>query len=139
MAKYIPQYLFDGLVANRMIADLANDRATFDKLIHDYAEKYPDEDIPSLVADIKSAATEGRAVIRSLIDAGLYGYEIDAIEDVMKVLEKAASLQKPIWRRMLENALFAVQPAPITDRVAKARDHLVAAGHLLKERAAPVR
>src|SRR5882672_2123442 len=40
MAKYIPQYLFDGLVANRMIADLANDRTAFDKLIHDYAEKY---------------------------------------------------------------------------------------------------
>jgi len=139
MAKYIPQYLFDGLVANRMIADLANDRAAFDKLIHDYAEKYPDEDIPDLVADIKAAATGGRSVIRSLIDAGLYGYESDAIEDMMKVLERAAALHKPIWRRMLENALFAVQPAPITDRVAKARDHLVAAGHLLKERAAPVR
>ena len=139
MAKYIPQYLFDGLVANRMIADLASDRAAFDMLIHDYAEKYPDEDIPDLVADIKSAAMAGRPVIQSLIDAGIYGYESDAIGDVMKVLEKAAALQKPMWRRMLENALFAVQPAPITDRIAKAREHLVAAGNVLKERAAPVR
>ena len=72
-------------------------------------------------------------------DAGIYGYESDAIGDMMKVLEKAAALQKPIWRRMLENALFAVQPAPIADRIAKAREHLVAAGNVLKERAAPVR
>jgi hypothetical protein len=139
MAKYIPQYLFDGLAVKHMITERGNSVEIFDKLIEDYAQKYPDENIDALRADVAAAAIEARRVVDGLIAARLYESEGDAVDDLMEVLEKAASLQKPMWRRMVENALFAVQPTPIVDRVARSREHLRAAQKVLRDRVAPAR
>jgi hypothetical protein len=139
MAKYIPQYLFDGLVVRWIASDLADAHEGFQALLRDYAEKYPDEDIDLLMSDIRSSAGDGLAVIKRLTDAGVYRYASDVLRDLTDVLEQAASLQKPMWRRMVENLLLNVQPKPIPDRVPKARAHVRAAGDVLQERATAVR
>ena len=139
MAKYIPQYLFDGLAVKYMITERANTPQVFDKLIDEYAQKYPDENIAALRADVAAAAREARNVVDALMTARLYPDEGEAVDGLMDVLEKAASLQKPMWRRMVENVLFAVQPTPIVDRVTRSREHLRAAQKVLRDRVAPAR
>ena len=140
MARYIPQHLFDGLVVQYLICDIANTPDVFDRLVAEYIKKYPDEVASDLVADIKTAANEGRYVIKTLVDApnSVYRTPVDALEGLRDVLTKAISLEKPIWRRMVENYFFKVQPTPIPDRVTKAKDHLVAAERALMQRMAPV-
>ena len=43
MARYIPQYLFDGLVVQYLLGDIARTPEFFDELLQDYGKKYPDE------------------------------------------------------------------------------------------------
>jgi hypothetical protein len=139
MARYIPQHLFDGLVVQYLICDIANTPDVFDKLASEYIKKYPDERACDLLADVTTAASEGRYVIRTLMDApnSMYRTPVDALEGLRDALTKAISLEKPIWRRMVENYFLNVQPGPIPDRVAKAKDHLIAAERVLMQRMAP--
>jgi hypothetical protein len=67
-----------------------------------------------------------------------YRDEAAVVEGLMDVLTKAAEVGKPMWRRVVENYFTNVQPTPIPDRVARAHEHLVAAGKVLAERAATV-
>ena len=53
MTRYIPQHLFDGLVVQYLICDIANTPDVFDRLANEYIKKYPDEVASDLVADIK--------------------------------------------------------------------------------------
>jgi hypothetical protein len=50
------------------------------------------------------------------------------------VLLKAAEQSKPMWRRMVENYFTNTRTAPIPDRAARARAHLIAAERLLMSR-----
>jgi hypothetical protein len=50
------------------------------------------------------------------------------------VLLKAAEQSKPMWRRMVENYFANTRTAPIPDRAARARAHLIAAERLLMSR-----
>ena len=76
MARYIPQHLFDGLVAYRLMADLAGSNELFDDLIRKYRHAYPDEDIALVIADVAVAAGEARRLVRVVADAP--GAEEDA-------------------------------------------------------------
>jgi hypothetical protein len=136
MARYIPQHLFDALVVKYLACDLANAHDEFDRLIADYRKKYPDDNYETLVADIEQAANEGRYVIRVLTDApnSTFRSPADVLEGLMDVFGKSIALEKPIWRRMVENYFFNVQPAPIPDRVQRAREHLTAAEKVLAQR-----
>jgi hypothetical protein len=139
MARYIPQHLFDGLVVKYLLCDVANTPDVFDKLIGEYLEKYPDERSTDLVADILAAANEGRYAIKVLIDApnSMYPTPADALEGMMDVLTKAIELEKPLWRRVLENYFLNMQATPIPDRVMRAKEHLIAAEKVLQQRMAP--
>ena len=136
MARYIPQYLFDGLVVQYLLGDIARTPEFFDELLQDYGKKYPDENPATLVADLHAAANEGRYVIRALVDAPNTAYRDEAavLEGLTDVFTRAATLEKPMWRRMVENYFLSVQPTPIPDRVAKAREHLIAAEKVLMAR-----
>ena len=57
-----------------------------------------------------------------------------AIESLTDVLLKAAEQSKPMWRRMVENYFTSTRTAPIPDRAARARAHLIAAERLLMNR-----
>jgi hypothetical protein len=139
MGRYIPQYLFDGLVVSRLASDLAGTHEEFDQRIEDYLQKYPDENGSVLVADLAVAADEARKVVAALLDAPHRPCRdaAAAIEGLLDVLSNAAEVGKPLWRRMVENYFTNPQPTPIPDRVAKARDHLIAAERLLAARTAP--
>jgi hypothetical protein len=139
MARYIPQHLFNGLVVKYLLCDTADTPDVFDKLAGDYLEKYPDERSTELVADVMIAANEGRYVIKVLMDApnSMYPTPVDALEGLMDVLSKAIALDKPLWRRVLENYFLNVQATPIPDRVLKAKEHLIAAEKVLQQRMAP--
>jgi hypothetical protein len=139
MARYIPQHLFDGLVVKYLLCDTANTPDVFDKLIGEYLEKYPDERSTDLVADILAAANEGRYAIQVVMDApnSMYPTPADALEGLMDVFTKAIELEKPLWRRVLENYFLNVQATPIPDRVMRAKEHLIAAEKVLQQRMAP--
>jgi len=145
MGRYIiPQYLFGGLVVSRLASELAGTHEEFDQRIEDYLQRYPDEDGSALIADLDVAADEARKVVVVLRAAdGPCADTAAAIEGLMDVLSKAAELGKPLRRRMVENFFTNAQPIPIPDRVAKAGEHLRAAGNLLAarsaERSEPVR
>jgi hypothetical protein len=87
---------------------------------------------------LAAAATEGRIIVKDLLRGPNPPYSDAAavIDGLMDALEKSADLGKPLWRRMVENYFTSVQPTPISDRVAKARQHLEAAGRLLAARMA---
>ncbi len=140
MAKYIPQHLFDGLVIKHLMCEIADTPDELDKLISAYRSKYPDESFEALQADILAAGKEGYYVIKVLMDApgSPYPAAIDALKAVMDAYAQSLSLEKPLWRRMVENYFMNVQPAPIADRVEKAKDHLVRAERLLMQRLEPV-
>jgi hypothetical protein len=138
MARYIPQHLFNGLVVKYLLCETANTPDAFDKLVGEYLEKYPDERPTDLVADILAAANEGRYVIKVLMDApnSMYPTPVDALEGLMDVFTKAIELEKPLWRRVLEDYFLNVQTTPIPDRVMRAKEHLVAAEKVLQQRMA---
>jgi hypothetical protein len=139
MARYIPQHVFDVLVIGRLLASLAGDDAIFDDLMNRYRDAYPDEDIGVLVADVNAAAVEGRKVVAELRAASDRD-ELATLQDLLQVLTEDATRNKPLWRRTVENYFFNVQPAPIPDRVRKAREHIVAARQALlaRDRQLPV-
>jgi hypothetical protein len=136
MARYIPQELFDGLVVKYLICDIAGTPDVFEELFGEYIKKYPDERASDLRVDITSAANEGRYVIRTLTDApgSMYRTPLDALEGLLATLTRTISLEKSMWRRMLENYFLNVQPTPLPDRVARAKDHLIAAERELMQR-----
>jgi hypothetical protein len=140
MARYIPQYIFDGLAVRLLMTELAETPEIFDDLLQKYFQKYPDENPAALAADLHAAANEGRWVIKVTVDApdSSYHSEMAVLEALLDVLTKAATLEKPMWRRMVENYFFSVQPTPIPDRVARAKEHLVAAEKVLTARMTPV-
>src|SRR5262249_46044406 len=140
MGRYIPQYLFDGLVVSRLSSDLASVHEQFDRQIDDFLQKYPDENSSDLIADLAVAASESRKVLAQVLAIRDTPYRDEAavIDGLMDVLTKAAAVDKPLWRRMVANYFTNVQPTPIPDRVARAREHLIAAGQVLANRAAPV-
>jgi hypothetical protein len=140
LARFIPQHLFDGLVIKHLMCEIADTPDEFDKLISAYQSKYPDEKFETLQADIVAAGKEGYYVIKVLMDApgSPYRAPMDALKAVMDAYALSLSLEKPLWRRMVENYFTNVQPAPIPDRVEKAKDHLVRAERLLMQRLAPV-
>jgi hypothetical protein len=139
MGRYIPQYLFDGLVVSCLAADLSGVRTDFERQIDDFLQKYPDENGSALLADLAAAADEGRAVVKDLLKRprAPYADEAAVIEGLVDALEKAADRGKPLWRRMVESYFTNVQPTPILDRVEKARLHLRAAGQVLVSRMTP--
>ena len=108
MSRYVPQHLFDGLVVERLLADLAADSDIFDDLIDRYRDVYPEEDVGLLVADVNAAAAQVRKLLA----------DSSATSDRGELA---------MLRRMVENYFFNVQPVPIPDRVRKACEHLVAA------------
>jgi hypothetical protein len=136
MGRYIPQYLFDGLVISRLASDLAGTREDFDRLVADYLQSYPDEDGGSLNADLTASASQARLSIDALVAAPDSQWPVQgaAIEALLDVLLKAAEQKKPMWRRMVENYFTNTQTAPIPDRVARACAHLIAAERLLMSR-----
>jgi hypothetical protein len=139
MGRYIPQHLFDGLVVHYLICDEAKTPDVFDTLVSDYCQKYRDERASELVSDIMAAANEGRYVIRVLMDAPNSPYKapMAVLQDLMDVLAKAVSAEKPLWRRLVDEFFFNVQPTPIPDRVERAKEHLTAAERVLMARMAP--
>jgi hypothetical protein len=139
LAKYIPQYLFDGLVVKCLMCGLAETPDVLKTLLSQYGERYPDEPGPALVRDVRAAARECRHVPNDLANEHVCAYPSDALQALMQILEEAPSLSKPMWRRMLENLFLDVQPTPIADRVAKACDHIRAAGDVLRQRVVPAR
>jgi hypothetical protein len=139
MAKYIPQYLFDGLVVKYLTCDLADTPDVFETLLLQYNERYPDEPGPALVQDVRAAAQGSRHVLKSLVDAHVCAYPSEALQALMEVLEQAPSVSKPMWRRMVENLLVDVQSTSIPDRVARACDHIRAAGDVIRQRVIPAR
>ena len=140
MARYIPQYIFDGLAVRLLMTELGRTPEIFEDLLQTYFQKYPDENPAALAADLHAAANEGRWVIKVVMDAPdtTYRSEIAVLEALLDVLTKAATLEKPMWRRMVENYFFSVQPTPIPDRVARAKEHLMAAEKVLTKRMTPV-
>jgi hypothetical protein len=136
MGRYIPQYLFDGLVVSRLTSDLAGTHEEFERLGADYLEKYPDEDGDSLVADLSAAAGQARITIDALVAApdNQWPDQGAAIEALLDVLLTAAEQRKPMWRRLVENYFTNTQTAPIPDRVGRARAHFIAAERLLMSR-----
>jgi len=133
LGRYIPQYLFEGLAISQMASDLAGTHKDFDRRIDDYLQKYPDEDHGTLIADLAVAAAEARRTVEALVAApdSQWHDQGPAIESLTDVLLKAAEQSKPMWRRMVENYFTNKQTAPIPDRVARARAHLIAAERLL--------
>ena len=75
-------------------------------------------------------------MIRALVNAPNTAYRDEAavLEGLTDVFTRDATLEKPMWRRMVENYFLSVQPTPIPDRVAKAREHLIAAEKVLMAR-----
>jgi hypothetical protein len=102
--------------------------------------KYPDEDRGALVSDLTVAASEAHKVLQRVLALpdGPYLDTAAAIDGLTDVLMKAAATRKPLWRKMLENYFTSVQPTPLPHRVARAREHLIAAGNVLAQRTAPV-
>jgi hypothetical protein len=139
MAKYIPQYLFDGLVVKYLLCELGDTPDVFETLLMQYAERYPDEPRPALVHDVHAAAQESRHAMKGLVDQHVCTYPSEALRALMDVLEQAPSVSKPIWRRMVENLFVNVQPTPIPDRVARACDHIRVAAEVIRQRAVPAR
>jgi hypothetical protein len=139
MGRYIPQHLFDGLVVHYLICDEAKTADVFDTLVIDYCQKYRDERASELVSDIMAAANEGRYVVRVLMDAPNSPYKtpVAALQDLMNVFARAVSAEKPLWRRLVDEFFFNVQPTPIPDRVERAKEHLTAAERVLMGRMAP--
>jgi len=86
------------------------------------------------------SADIARNTVKVVMDAPdtTYRSEIAVLEALLDVLTKAATLEKPMWRRMVENYFFSVQPTPIPDRVARAKEHLIAAEKVLTARMTPV-
>ena len=111
MARYIPQYIFDGLVARLLMTEVAEKPEIFEDLLQKYFQKYPDENPAALAADLHAAANEGRWVIKVVMDAPDTSYrsEIAVLEALLDVLTKAATLEKPMWRRMVDAS--QLQPA----------------------------
>jgi hypothetical protein len=130
MARYVPQHLFDGLVVYRLMAELAGKDDIFDELIARYRESYPDDDSNALVADVNAAATEGRRVLAG-IPVNSDRQRMAALLGLLEVFKEDATHDKPLWRRMVENYFFNVQPTPIPDRVERAVAHLRAAQKVL--------
>ena len=136
MGRYIPQYIFDGLVVSRLASDLAGVHEDFDRKFDEFLKKYPDESGEQLLADLAVAASETRRVVTKLVALPDHPYcdEAAVVEGLMDVLTKSAEVSKPLWRRMVESYFTNVQPSPIPDRVARAREHLIAAGKVLADR-----
>jgi hypothetical protein len=136
MARFIPQHLFDGLVIYRLMATLADNDDLFNELMRKYRDAYPDEDFNAVTADVDAAAEEGRHLVRIIMDTPSLGErdEMVLLRSFLDVFREDAARGKPLWRRMLENYFRNVQPAPIPDRVEKARAHLVAAQKTLLAR-----
>jgi hypothetical protein len=133
MARYVPQQLFDGLVVCRLIADLARNDDMFDELIRRYRDAYPDDDTSALVADVTAAATEGRRIIAATPTTS-DRHQMALLQAVLDIFKEDAARGKPLWRRMVENYFFNVQPVPIPNRVQNACAHLVAAQQVLRMR-----
>jgi hypothetical protein len=133
MSRYVPQHLFDGLVVERLLADLAADSDIFDDLIDRYRDAYPEEDVGLLVADVNAAAAQMRKL---LADSSATGDrdELAMLQGLLGIITEEATRDKPLWRRMVENYFFNVQSVPIPDRVRKACEHLVAARKVLLAR-----
>ena len=121
---------------SQMASDLAGTHQDFDRRIDDYLQKYPDEDRGTLVADLAVAAAEARRTVEALVAAphSQWHDEGAAIESLTDALLKAAEQSKPMWRRMVENYFTNTRTAPIPDRAARARAHLIAAERLLMSR-----
>ena len=126
MSRYVPQHLFDGLVVERLLADLAADSDIFDDLIDRYRDAYPEEDVGLLVADVNAAAAQVRKLLANS-SATSDRDELAMLQGLLEIITEDATRDKPLWRRMVENYFFNVQPVPIPDRVRKACEHLVAA------------
>lgn len=130
MARYVPQHLFDGLVVYRLMAELAGNDDIFGELIARYRESYPDDDSNALVADVNAAAAEGRRVLAG-VPVNSERQRMAALLGLLEVFKEDATRDKALWRRMVENYFFNVQPTPIPGRVERAVAHLRAAQKVL--------
>ena len=126
MARYVPQHLFDGLVIYRLMADLAGDDGIFDELIERYRHAYPDDDTDTLIADVNAAAVQAASDFKATPTTNAR-HEMAMLQGLLDLLKEDATRDKPLWRRMVENYFFNVQPTPIPDRVERARAHLIVA------------
>ena len=133
MSRYVPQHLFDGLVVERLLADLAADSDIFDDLIDRYRDAYPEEDVGLLVADVNATAAQVRKLLANS-SATSGRDELAMLQGLLEIITEDATRDKPLWRRMVENYFFNVQPVPIPDRVRKACEHLIAAQKALVAR-----
>ena len=126
MPRYIPQHLFDALVVERLMSELAGNDDVFNKLLDQYHHSYPDEDPSTLLADVSAAATQARNILAELPAASSRDAMM-RLEQILDIFKQGISGDKPLWRRMVENFFFNVQSRPIPDRVQKAREHFLAA------------
>src|SRR5438876_523427 len=134
MGCYVPQRLFDELVVHRLMADLSGKDDEFDELVQRYRHGYPDEDIGVLIADVTAAATQSRELLMQATNAR---HEMAIFQGLLVVLEAEAveaAHDKPLWRRIVENFFFNMQPKPIPHRVETACAHLAWAQRVLQLR-----
>lgn len=133
MARYVPQHLFDGLVIYRLMADLAGNDEIFDELIERYRDAYPDDDTYTLIADVNAAAAQASSDFKATPTTS-DRHEMSMLQGLLEILKEDATRDKPLWRRMVENYFFNVQPTPIPGRVESARAHLIVAQKVLLAR-----
>jgi hypothetical protein len=133
MPRYIPQHLFDALVVERLMSELAGSDDVFNDLLDRYHYSYPDEDAGALLADVSAAATHGRKLLAEM-PAPSSRDEMARLEQMLEIIKQGVTRDKPLWRRMVENFFFNVQSKPIPDRVHRARERLLAARDTLLAR-----
>jgi hypothetical protein len=126
MARYIPQHLFDALVIQRLMSDLAGSDDAFNDLLDRYRDSYPEEDAGALLADVSAAAAQSRKLLAEM-PAQSSGAEMATLEQMLEIVKQSAARDKPLWRRMVETFFLNIQSKPIVDRVHRAREHLLAA------------
>jgi hypothetical protein len=133
MARYIPQHLFDALVVERLMLELAGNDDVFNDLIDRYRDSYPGEDTSILLADVSAAATHARKLVAEM-PAPSTRDEMATLEQMLEIVRRDLTRDRPLWRRMVETFFFNVQSKPIPDRVHQAREHLLAARDTLLSR-----
>jgi hypothetical protein len=82
---------------------------------------------------VTAAATEGRRIIAATPTTS-DRHQMALLQAVLDIFKEDAARGKSLWRRMVENYFFNVQPVPIPNRVQNACAHLVAAQQALRMR-----
>src|SRR5687768_1407449 len=102
MARYIPQHVFDALVIERMMSELAGNDDVFNDLLDRYGDSYHDEDASALLADVSAAASHGRELLAEM-PAPSSRDEMARLEQMLEIRKQDLPRDTPLWRRMVEN------------------------------------